>query len=348
MTRSSAELCLSVPVVHARKACATLKTLGLLDENLKPVVHERQVFFPLVRSKEVPRQVILKFNARVTYAPFPLPRKLIRVPSLRELRSTTRLEIPQSLTLVGDIALIGLLTAPEESWEVIGEAILKNYPVRGVFLREGETGGVFRIPRWRRLAGWGRPETVHVESGVWYYVDFERAFFNPRMQGERTRVEAQVRPEERVLDMFCGVGGFALRLVRRCREVYAVDINPDAIRMLEVNIELNGIPREKIVPICGDAARVVPSLEVEFDRIVMDYPAGAIQFLDEALSVAKRGAVIHLYVFKRSSTRAAAESEVVQQVSDVLRDVNFEIVRVRAQREVGTRRFLVSVDLRVL
>ena len=46
---------------------------------------------------------------------------------------------------------------------------------------------------------------------------------------------------------------------------------------------------------CGDAAEIVPSLGLKFDRILMPLPKDAGLFLDVALSAAKPNAVIHFY-----------------------------------------------------
>jgi tRNA (guanine37-N1)-methyltransferase len=100
--------------------------------------------------------------------------------------------------------------------------------------------------------------------------------------------------------MFAGVGPFSI-LIAKTHEnvkVYAIDVNPYAIKFLQKNIRLNRV-EGKINPILGDAKKVVEErLSGTADRVVMNLPEKAIEFVDVACKAIKpAGGIIHFYTF---------------------------------------------------
>ncbi len=87
-----------------------------------------------------------------------------------------------------------------------------------------------------------------------------KAFFNPRMKGERYRLAKLVQDGERILIPFAGVLPYALVIARYKKvEITAVELNRDAYELGLENIELNSKRlRGKIEFIHGDASRSSP------------------------------------------------------------------------------------------
>jgi tRNA (guanine37-N1)-methyltransferase len=83
-------------------------------------------------------------------------------------------------------------------------------------------------------------------------------------------------------------------------KVYAVDINPDAIELLERNTRLNRV-ENRVVPIQGDARQAVEErLLGVADRVVMNLPEKALEFVDTACKAIKpAGGTVHYYAFIR-------------------------------------------------
>ena len=81
-------------------------------------------------------------------------------------------------------------------------------------------------------------------------------------------------------------------------EIYAIDINPHAINYLEKNITLNKL-KGKIIPIQGDVAEVLQNLDIQADRIIMNLPGTAYEFLPIAVAHLKPGGTLHYYQFSR-------------------------------------------------
>lgn len=77
----------------------------------------------------------------------------------------------------------------------------------------------------------------------------------------------------RVLDLYCGIGNFALPLAQRAVEVVGIECNPMAVADAEANAKAAGLPNVRFEK--GDAARVASRLleaGERFDAVVLDPP----------------------------------------------------------------------------
>jgi tRNA (guanine37-N1)-methyltransferase len=154
--------------------------------------------------------------------------------------------------------------------------------------------GELRVRDLEIIAGEDRSETVHVEYGLRFKVDLRKAYFNARLANERRRVASEVKEGELVVDMFSGVGPFAIMIskVARPELVYAIDLNTEAVELMRENVQLNKV--ENVVPLEGDARQWLFDLPCA-DRIIMNLPHSAIDFFADALTRLKIGGVIHFY-----------------------------------------------------
>jgi len=209
--------------------------------------------------------------------------------------------LPRSIDIVGEI---GIIEIPEELQgleETVGKAVLEtNKNIRTVLAKAGPISAERRLRQFRVIAGSGITETTHKEYGCSFRVDVTKAYFSPRLSLEHDRVADQVHEGETVIDMFAGVGPFAIQIARRRKDVriYAIDLNEDAIRYLQENIRLNRVGN-RVVPVGGDARAVIKaSLAGKADRIIMNLPARAIEYVDVAcLSLKPEGGIVHYYTF---------------------------------------------------
>jgi tRNA (guanine37-N1)-methyltransferase len=102
-----------------------------------------------------------------------------------------------------------------------------------------------------------------------------------------------MQEHELVLDMFAGVGPFALTLAPRAALVVAADLNPQAILLMIENIRKNRAAN--VIPLLADARRLEKILPWKFDRIVMNLPLAGTEFLPEAFRLVRPGGTIHFY-----------------------------------------------------
>jgi tRNA (guanine37-N1)-methyltransferase len=193
---------------------------------------------------------------------------------------------------VGDVVVVDE-DDPDRAERVAEAVVESDLPVDAVLNRASKVKGQERVRDWEVLAGEGT-EAVHREYGCEYLVDLAEAFFSPRLATERHRVAEQVEAGEHAFDMFAGVGPFVVPFARRGATVVGADVNPEAIAYLRENARRNGVA-ERVTAIEGDVREVVPDYGGWADRVVMNLPHSADEFLDTAVLLAGEEAVIHYY-----------------------------------------------------
>ncbi len=208
-------------------------------------------------------------------------------------------EPPQSLEkfeirtfdIIGDIAIVDIPENVQNQRKEIAQILLSRKPVHTVVQKSSRVDGEFRTRTFEYLAGEPKTETVHTEYGLKFKVDISKVYFNPRLATERWRIAQKVQPGETVTDMFCGVGPFSIMISKfaRAEKIYAIDINPEAIRFLRENVKLNRV--KNVVPVLGDARKEILRIG-HSDRIIMNLPQKAFEYLPEALQC---GRIIHYY-----------------------------------------------------
>lgn len=186
--------------------------------------------------------------------------------------------------------------------------ILKDRPcLHTVLFAESAVSGPFRTKQYKVLAGEETTSTEYTEYGHHFSIDLELAYFSARLSGERQRIEGLVTPGERIVDMFAGVGPFAVTLASKAGVVYAGDINPDAVLLMIQNIHKNRI--ENIIPLLADATDLPDIITKPADRVIMNLPLNAETFLTSAFRLCRPGGVIHLYAL------VSCEDELVDLVN---------------------------------
>jgi tRNA (guanine37-N1)-methyltransferase len=174
--------------------------------------------------------------------------------------------------------------------------------VTTVLAKASDISGVFRVRDYDYIAGEHKTQTLHREFGCQYHVDIAKAYFSPRLSHEHERVAVQVQDSETVADLFAGVGPFSVLIGKRnpTVKVYAIDLNPDAFELLKVNVRVNKVENH-VFPILADAREIAATkLKGTADRVIMNLPETAIDFVDAACNVIKpEGGIAHFYGFIR-------------------------------------------------
>jgi tRNA (guanine37-N1)-methyltransferase len=224
-----------------------------------------------------------------------------------------RASLPSSFDVVGDIAVIKIPEALRSHREAIGRAILEWNPKILVVLEDSGVQGELRIRKIERIAGEPRTTTVHVEHGLHYHVDLSHAYFSPRLATERKRIADLVKEGETVADPFAGVGPYSILIAkrRRPRDVYAADANPIAVRLLQENVAANRTDHVTVLE--GEARSILRHLPSS-DRVILDLPHSAMEYLPESLRALSDRGTVHLYAILEETDernrREAVESTV--------------------------------------
>ena len=198
--------------------------------------------------------------------------------------------------IVGEIAVLSL---PEELTpyrHVIANTVISRRRTIGTVLNKvSRLEGSNRTAVYEILAG-SDTVTVHKEYDFSYRLDVRTVFYNPRLASERQRVTCQVRPGERVLVPFCGVGPYVIPAAAHGATVVAIEQNPEACRWLRENMVLNRVENQ-VTLIVGDAFDTSCLPAGAFDRAIIPTPYGMDAIFYLIAPVVKPGGMIHFYTF---------------------------------------------------
>jgi tRNA (guanine37-N1)-methyltransferase len=318
MFMAKSAVCLKVSKIQGEKAIALVAKLGLIDRSLSISRESGWLLIPLLRvPTEAEREILKKeIGDRPTSKSKALvigeaefeekvqPSKTLMQALQGQLPLDLLAGLPQAFDIVGDIVIIDIPPLLKAHQALIGETILQTHSnIRTVLAKAGDIGGVYRIRDYELIAGEHKTSAVHREFGCNYNVDVAKAYFSPRLSHEHKRVALQVQSGEVVVDLFAGVGPFAVLIGKQQPQarVYAVDLNPAAVELLERNVKANKVV-DRVFPICADAKEITSGEhEGIADRVIMNLPETAIDFVDAACKAVKpTGGVVHFYGFVRS------------------------------------------------
>jgi tRNA (guanine37-N1)-methyltransferase len=280
--------CLRVPKGRAEAVRRRLLELGLLRKDLQPARFGDDVYLPLNAGD-------YHGEGEICEARFKPVRSAPRsYQALADVPETLRPLLPRAFDVIGRVIVIKIPEELQAYRQKIGRALLQARPEALSVAVDKGVKGEDRIRELEVVAGSPSLETVHVEHGLRFILDPSRVYFSPRLATERSRVARMVAGGEAVLDMFSGVGPFAIHIAKRAMpsKVFAADINPAAIEYLKRNVRLNRV--FGVEPILGDA-RELPGKIPAVDRIIMNLPHSASEFLPTAMRLLRPGGTVHLY-----------------------------------------------------
>ncbi|HNW79341.1 MAG TPA: 23S rRNA (uracil(1939)-C(5))-methyltransferase RlmD [Candidatus Competibacteraceae bacterium] len=151
---------------------------------------------------------------------------------------------------------------------------------------------------------------LDLEFQPWHFVQINAAI--NRQLIERAIALLEIGPDDRVLDLFCGLGNFTLALARRAREVVGVEGEQSLVDWAQRNAVRNGISNARFY--AADLAAELadaPWLQGGYDQILLDPPrSGALAMMPR---IAALGARRLVYVSCHPATLARDVGELVQR-----------------------------------
>ena len=323
--------CVKVPRNEGEEIRRALVGSEVIDNRFKIKADEAFVYIPVV--PDLSEDILAKIRPSLHIAECDVEESE-RLKPIEEI-----LGFSPSFEVIGDIAIVA------EEYDVkVGEAIMAVHKsVKAVLVPTTPVTGEFRIRHYRVLCGENRTTTTYKEHGFVYEMDLDKVYFSPRLSTERKRVADMVTEMELVLDMFAGVGPFAIPVSKKAMYTIAVDINPVAYEYLQKNIALN--KATKIEAVNADARSIKPPQPP--DRIIMNLPHTAHEFLDVAFRLVNVGGVIHYYDIR-------PESEIFDAVVKMVRTKAtesgclIEIMNKRIVRSYSPHEYNIVLDIRVV
>jgi tRNA (guanine37-N1)-methyltransferase len=303
-------VCIKVPKSQGEKTITLATKFGLADKSLVIQREEDSLFIPLVREPKGIELSTLNSQIRkfilitAVFSEKELPAETLIQVLQNKLPTDLLAKVPQAFDIIGDIVVIDIPSQLRPYQNLIGEAILQTQKnVKTVLAKTGNISGIFRVRGYTFIAGQNKTQTIHREFGCQYHVDVAKAYFSPRLSHEHERVASLVQSDETVVDLFAGVGPFSVLIGKRNPKVkvYAVDLNPEAVELLKLNVRVNKV-ENRVFPMLAEAREIASTkLKGMGDRAIMNLPETAIDFVDAVCNVIKpEGGIIHFYAFIRS------------------------------------------------
>jgi len=306
--------CLKAEKRRGEEILQGLKKLKLLRRGAKIDSDERFIYLPLVRVMTAAELTEIGDVELLT-------RKIVVLKPRKSIEEILGFKSAYSYEIIGDIAVLrGANRDREKEAEAeseltaVAHALMETHKKIKVVAREtSRVEGEFRRRTMAVIAGTERTETLHRENRCRYKLDLEKVYFNPRLAGERNRVALQAARsgvDEEIVDMFAGVGSFAIQVAKRNPQshVTAIEINPDAIRYLCENMRENRL--QNIVVVEGDVRDLYLRFIGTADRLIMNLPKSAYLFMREALSMLNpEGGIVHFYDIESSYSDADADAD---------------------------------------
>jgi tRNA wybutosine-synthesizing protein 2 len=227
----------------------------------------------------------------------------------------------------GDLIVVQFRDGVEEqSKEAAARAIAKALKARSVVEDQGGIQGPLREPKARLIFGKDSLCT-HKENGISYNFDAREVMFASGNQAERARMGALACRGEKVVDLFAGIGYFAvpIAVLAKADRVYACELNPASHKFLVENARINRAG-SIIDPMLGDCHKTAPKGVA--DRVVMGYVHGTADYLPTALACLKpAGGVVHYHEAYPQETKFADARAALKAAAGKRWDVLFLLER---------------------
>ncbi|HEV8289407.1 MAG TPA: methyltransferase [Candidatus Norongarragalinales archaeon] len=289
---------IAVEKKFGEKARQQLLAKKALDFTQRIQHDDKNVYLPVLRSEKlsVPFKIVNK----------KLPKSVQRPSGWNEALAQTKAftakqteQLSFGLDLLGDIAVLeppSGMSAKQKN--ALATAVRTLHPhVKVVAAKKGALKGTFRTRSLEFLWGEKRASTIHTESGVRMKIDLGKAYFSPRLVHDREIVANDVKPGEKVLVLFAGVGPYALVIAKRQprAQIIANELNPYAVKLMQENVAMNHAENVSIHE--GDAKLAIEKFAPNSSRIVMPAPWEAEKFLPQVLKAARKGTVVNYRAF---------------------------------------------------
>lgn len=317
-----------------------LLELEILDNSLKIGADEALLYLPLTREPAPDEMKSFPEGIEFTEFNFELQEKKLVPEDL--------LGFSPAYEVIGDVALLEDPDLDKQTASKIAEALLRTQSnIKTVLKPLTPVIGEFRVREFEVVAGEPRTETIHREYGCRYKVDLARAYFTPRLSTERSRVLSWIKEGDIVVDMFAGVGPYSILIAKSKKpsKVLAIDKNPDAVRYLRENIDINSV--KNIEAIEGDAREEAKKFAGIADHVIMNLPHNALEFLDSAVLLTKPGGIIHYYGITPEKDLFESSIELIKEAAEKA-GRNIEILEKRVVRSYAPHQYNICIEARII
>jgi tRNA (guanine37-N1)-methyltransferase len=310
---------LKVKRSNAQEVIDILKRNGYIDHSKKIMNSDEAILIPLLDSApESPSWEIVDREPQS------------RISKNRPISTKT------SFDQLGSAAILKIRNM-DRAITVARSLIEGSNTIRSVFLDTGIQGDN-RLRTLTLLAGEENYIVEHREHSLRFRFDLREVYFSPRLATERLLVSKLCQPGQKVLDMFAGIGPFAITIAKLAGSwVTAFDVNPQCIRWLKENVIANHV--EKLVsPYLGDSRTLIEHTG-KYHRIIMNLPHSSSGFLETASR--------HLLPEGRINYYEICNLDTLEERMEKIRNLGLELVYKRIVHGYAPGVFMHSLELKL-
>ena len=308
-------LAIKVDKKNAQKVKKDLLEKNIINLDYKMNSEKDFVYFPVLTEYKNYEILNKKFEKNKTK-----PIKLSEI--FQKILPKSKIDLSKrSYDLIGDIAIVEFEDGIEKYEKRIAEELLKsNKKIKVVAKKPKKITGKYRIRKIEVLSGEKRTITEYREAGCRFIFDLNKTYFSQRLGKERLRIANLVKSNEKVLVMFSGIAPFGIVIgkMHPFSKIWNIELNKYAAKTAEKCIKFNNLENH-VFSIQGDVKKDLP--KEKFDRIIMVLPHENHNYLKEAISVAKKGAFIHMYTIQNEENIDKFSKEIENKYKIKLKNI---------------------------
>jgi len=147
--------------------------------------------------------------------------------------------------------------------------------------------------------------------------------------------------------MFAGVAPFSIVIAKNshAEKVYSNEINREANKYAELNVELNRV-KDKVIMLPGDIKKIAEKLKQKFNVIVMPRPQLKDTFLKQAFLLSKKGTKIYYYDFCRISEVESVIEKIKKEAKENKKKI--KIIKIKKAGEIAPYKIRLRVDFKIV
>ncbi len=255
-----------------------------------------------------------------------------------------------SYDIIGNIAIMkpDLAGKPKTKKQKLQEAkqLLKRPSIKTVLQKITDIKGRLRTFKTKHLAGEKNLIAVYKEHDCKFKLNVETCYFSPRQSNDRKQIAGKIKKKDNVLVMFSGIGAYPIIInkLAKPKKVTTIEINRECNKYAKENLKLNKISPNQIKIIQGNVKTKLP--KEKFDVIMMTRPNLKTTFLEQALSVSKKGTKIFYHGFGRSNELPAIKNSLLDEAKKLKRKI--KITKTLKNGEIAPYKFRYRFEIKVL
>ncbi len=225
-----------------------------------------------------------------------------------------------------------------------------NPSIKTILEKTRKFKGRLRKQETSWIAGEKTKEALYKENNCIFRLNVDSSYFSPRLSNERKEIAGKIKKNDEVLVMFSGVNPYGIVIAKnsKAKKIVSVEINREATKYAELNIELNKV-KNRVEVVQGDVKKIVKKFEREkkkFSVIVMPRPQLKESFLKEAFMLSKKGTRIFYYDFTRISEIDSVVDKIKNEAKKSRKKI--KILKIKKAGEIAPYKFRVRVDFKIL